>query len=64
VLEGTCSGSPGTANGDPEDEKSIVSEAGDVGQDANCTHDLAAPTERKRAESYADDPTKTISHTY
>lgn len=48
--------SPRATHGEKDGYESPVSEDGDIGQDANCTRDLAALSERKSADANADGP--------
>ena len=47
---------PRSTRGEKEGYESIVSEDGDIGQEANCARDLAAFAERKSADANADGP--------
>jgi len=47
---------PRSTHGEKEGYESIVSEDGDIGQEANCARDLAAFAERKSADANADGP--------
>jgi hypothetical protein len=49
-------GSPPSTQRDKDGYEPPVSENGDVGQDANCTRELAALAERKNADANADGP--------
>jgi hypothetical protein len=56
LIQSIVSSSPPSTHGEKDAFESPVSEDGDIGQNANCTRDLAALAERKNADANADGP--------
>jgi len=56
LIRAIVGSSPRSTHGEKDGYESPISKDREIGQDANCTRDLAALAERKTADANADGP--------